>query len=202
MARYRFLTAALVLGWLAVLGTADDKRPGSRDDSREGKGASAWMGRIARVDSDKHTITLEDVTRQGSGDRTEKSTTGSDKATSGTSRTDASDKGKSDRTKTFTLNEKTKISLDGKEATFRDLRSGLYARVHADRSGSKSGTSDKGTSGGTAGSDAARKDRDTTSGSGSAGHSMMVSKVEAFTKAPSRTGTGTGDRSGGTSRDK
>jgi len=100
---------------------------------------------------------------------------------------------------TFTVSDKARISLDGREATFKDLRMGLYARVHTDMAGAgttgsttgTAGSRDKGTSGsGTAsGGDRA--------GSGvSGGAAMTASRIEAFTKAPTGAGSGTGTGTG------
>jgi len=190
MIRYRFLLAALALVCLATVGTLaeDTRRKDDRGDKSSTASRGTYMGRIVRVDIDKRTLVLGEITERdgkrittGSGTGTG---SGTEKPGTGTAGGDRTGKGTAaDRTMTFTLNDKTRISLDGKEATIRNLKMGLYARVHTD-SGT-SGTSGKATTGGTA------ADRDKT-GSSSTGRMMTATRIEAFTKAPARTGTGSG----------
>jgi len=199
MIRYRFLLAALALVCLATVGTPAEDTP--RKDDRGDKASTTkgtYMGRIVRVDNDKRTLVLGEITerdgkRTGTGSGTGTGTgTGTEKPGTGTAGGDRTGKGTAaDRTMTFTLNDKARISLDGKEATFRDLKMGLYARVHtgSGTSGSTGGTKDKSTTGGTA------ADRDKT-GSGSTGRMMTATRIEAFSKAPARTGTGSGAGTG------
>jgi len=232
MNKYRFLPFALAMlalvGFVAAQTAAEDK-PGAdrRADDRGDKGTTTkgmgvYSGKIVRVDSTSHTIVLGDIkgrggkgTGAGSGTGTGAGAgagTGSDKTA--TDRGDT-DKGKTgNRTMTFKASDKARITLDGKEGTFSDLKAGLYARVHTDRSGSagsggtggtsgteKSGATEK--SGTKTGGDAGAA-RDTEKGGtgGTADRVRTATRIEAFTKAPTDTGTGAGRGTGGTNRDR
>jgi len=172
-----FGLAALALAWFAALGAvAEDKPAGDRTGSdRTGKGtnsnAHVYKGKIVRVNADKGILVVGNImhrggkgkgtgagTGAGTGTGAGKSEgagagsskgegTGAGTAGSGTRDSD-SGKGKVDgRTMTFMIT-KARISLDGKDATIRDLKQGLYVRVHADRAAN----GDNGKSGGTRGS--------------------------------------------------
>jgi len=214
MNKYRFLLFALAMlalvGFVTIQAAAEDKPGADRraddrtDKSTTTKGMGVYSGKIVRVDSSSHTIVLGDIKGRG-GKGTGSGTgagagagTGSDKAA-----TDRGDKAKAgDRTMTFKASDKTRISLDGKEGTFSDLKAGLYARVHTERTGSsgtggteKSGATEKSGSK-TAGSGAAR---DTEKG-GTPDRVRNATRIEAFTKAPADTGTGAGKGTGTTDR--
>jgi len=235
MNKYRFLPFALALlalvGLVALQSAAEDKPTGDRGSEKgtTTKGMGTYTGKIVRVDADKHTIVLGDIQGRGgkgSGSGTSSgsgtgSGTGSDKAGSsdkatGSDKTasDTGDKGKTgNRTMTFSVSDKTRISLDGKEAKLSELKSGLYARVTTDRSG-KGGSGGSGTTGdkssGTSGtnnaddksSGAAGAGRDTEKGGtgSSADRVRTATRVEAFTKAPTDTKSGTGSGTRGTDR--
>jgi len=208
MTRYRFLPfalAMLALVGLAVIQTAAEDRPAGdrRADDRSDKGTTTkgmgvYSGKIVRVDADKHTIVLGDIQGRGGKGKGTGTGTGTGVGKTGSDRTaaDTGDKGKSgDRTMTFQASDKTRISLDGKDGKFSDLKAGLYARVHTDRSGTgSSGAAGKADT--RSGSDAAGKDNP----SGTTGRTRTATRIEAFTKAPTGTGTGTEKRTGGTDR--
>jgi len=196
MTRYRFLPFALAMlvltGFALIQTAAEDKPSGDRraddraDKGTTNKGMGVYSGKITRVDSDKNTIVLGDIRRggKGSGTGTDSGKTGSD------STADTGGKGKSgDRTMTFQVSDKARISLDGKDAKFADLRAGLYARVHTERKSGSGGTEKSGTG---AGEVKANRDADKGDASGSAGRTRTATRVEAFTKAPSGTEKGSG----------
>jgi len=149
-------------------GTQKDKGTGDT-----GKSGQAYQGRISKVDSDKKQITLSDA-RGGTGTGTD---TGTDK---GTTDKGTTDKGTTDKghQMVFIVGDATKITLDGKDATLRDLKEGLMARVTARAQGSSGTQKDKDRTGSGSGD----KDKGTT-GQGQ-GQAMMADRVEAFTKAP------------------
>jgi len=202
----------LALVGLAVIQTAAEDKPAGdrRADDRSDKGTTTttkgmgvYSGKIVRVDADKHTIVLGDIQgRGGKGTGTGTGTgTGAGKTGSDRNAADTGDKAKAgDRTMTFQASDKTRISLDGKDGKFSDLKSGLYARVHTDRSGTgSSGTGGSGAAGkgdARTGSDTAGKDNS----SGTTGRTRTATRIEAFTKAPTVTGTDTAKQTGGTDR--
>jgi len=220
MNKYRFLPFALALlalvGLVALQSAAEDKPTGDRGSEKgtTTKGMGTYTGKIVRVDADKHTIVLGDI--QGRGGKGSGSGTGSgtdsDKATgSDKTASDTGDKGKTgNRTMTFSVSDKTRISLDGKEAKLSELKSGLYARVTTDRSGKggsgTTGDKSSGTSGTNKADDkssgAAGAGRDTEKGGtgSSADRVRTATRVEAFTKAPTDTKSGTGSGTRGTDR--
>jgi len=205
MVKYRVGLAGMVALLAACIGGAvfaDDKTGGDKSGGdKSGAGTASarkyYTGKIASVDTDKRTLVLGDFIG-GTGTGTGGTGTGGKGTGTGTggtgTGTGTGDKGTtgtgSNRKMTFTLSEKATITLDGKDATMRDLKAGLYARVHPDRKGTTGGSGDKSTTGGT-GRDTGRD----TGGTGTAGQSMTTSKVEAFTKAPR--GDSTTDRKGG-----
>jgi len=241
-ARLRYLLVALALACFAItvgaLAQDSAARP-DRDKDKAGTGDTtkgAITGRIVRVDAEARTLAITPSTtgRTGGADK--------DKGTGGTGTGGAADKDRTggagdrdkgkaggDRVMTFTVPEKAKVTLDGKSATLKELKTGFYARVYADKGGSSGGGRDKagsdkaGTGGrdkaGTGGTDKAGRDKDTTGrdkdtagrdkdtagrdkdkGGTTTGRTMMASRVEAFTKAPAG-GTG-GKSGGGTDRDR
>jgi len=224
MSRNCLVLAALALACLSYGGTnAQDKKDDAGKGGTGGTGSSlnqgVYTGKITRVDADKRTIELGDLMSQGGttgkgatgkgvtgGD---KGTTGGDKGTTGGDKggtgTIGGDKGTGTNKKMmFTLDLNAKISLDGKEATFKDLKEGYWARVHTDRSGKGAtggtggttggdkGTTGKGATGGNKGTTGG--DKGTTGGdkggTGTTGQNMKATRIEAFTKRPTDTGTG------------
>lgn len=185
----RWTGLALVAASLVALGTAtadDDKRKGEGDKgTASGKGGQV-MGRIASVDTEKRTIVLEDIK---GGDKSSSTTaTGSDKRTAdkdggdkGTADKGTGEKGRGGKGSTFTVSERAKITLDGSPATMKELRKGLYARVHTARAGA----GDKGrTTGGERDKDAGGTEGSRDKDKGAAGRAMTTDRVEAFTKEP------------------
>jgi len=191
----------LVFCALLTMGNAQDKGnqkdTGTQKDKGTGdtgKSGQTFQGRISKVDSDKKQITLSDVrggtgTGTGSG-TTDKGTTDKGTTDKGTTDKGTTDKGGSDKgTDTgkgqqmvFSVGDATKITLDGKEATMRDLKEGLTARVTARAQGSGGAEKDRGTKDRTESGSGDNKDKGTT-GQGQ-GHAMMADRIEAFTKAP------------------
>src|SRR4051794_1910849 len=100
MIRYRFLLAALALVCLATVGTRAEDTP--RKDDRGDKASTmkgTYMGRIVRVDNDKRTLVLGEITerdgkRTGTGSGTGTGTgTGTEKPGTGTAGGDRTGKG-------------------------------------------------------------------------------------------------------------
>jgi hypothetical protein len=133
-------------------------------DDKGGKDTSAtFMGKISKLDSTKHELTLSDVKAGGVSDKsttTDKGTT-ADKDKGGTA---------AGGQYVFEVEKSATITLDGKTADFKDLREGLFARVHVD----KSSTTDKG---------ASEKDK----GGTAVNPRWKTNRIEAFTKEPPAT---------------
>lgn len=150
MTRYRFCIralAALSLSWLAAAAVIADEKS-AQDQGKATKAALRFGGKVVRVDKDKHTIMVRDLV-----DRKGKETIpGAAKGTEleGTMLT-------------FRIADKARISLDGKDAGFGDLKAGLFVRVHFSREGIEP---------------KAKPDKS----------ERTTSRVEAFTKTPSRGG--------------
>ena len=100
---------------------------------------------------------------------------------------------------TFTFSQDARVTLDGRPAEFRDLKSGQWARVHI-RTGAGTGTA----KGGATDKDKGTTDKDKV-GTGAGGH-MMADRIEVSSRGPlpPHTGTGTGtdkDKGSGTKKD-
>jgi len=195
----------LAAGFVAVMmATAQDrtttKDTAVKDSGRPGTegGMHSYTGRIARVDADKRTIELKDVrttgTGTGVGGTKDAATTTKDTATKDSGLRDGGTKDsglKGGRMMTFRLGDKARITLDGKAATFSDLKADLYARVST--SARATGTvRDKDT--GTTVKDSGRTGKDV----GGVGRMMDAERVEVFTKDPGTGGTGRTSGTGGT----
>ena len=178
----------------------DDRKAGSSDKSSATKGMHTYNGKIVRVDADKHTLVLGHLTgraaRAPERARAREPAAGTG-AASDRADTGAGEKGKAgDRTMTFQVSDKARISLDGKEAKLSDLKAGLYARVstsHRRAAGSGSGPAPGGTSK-ASGDTGTRAGSDKTGSGGTAGGTHTATRVEAFTKAPTRHRHGHGYR--------
>jgi len=146
MSRYRYVPLALLAVaflWAASLGVAQERRP---DDRGKGAGTKAakgktFTGRVTRVDVDKGTLVLSVGTdadrdrggRPGSGtpgtgtpergtlDRAQKERPGA--------ASERGDEARRDTMLTIKFGKEARITLDGKDATARDIRAGLFARV-------------------------------------------------------------------------
>jgi hypothetical protein len=155
-----------------------DTGAATRDTVRSGTGMGIFTGRIARVDTDKRTIELTAASPAGGTGKAVGTEPGPDgrRDTSGSGkdagRRDPKDAGKAvggvpeRRTMTFQLSERARITVDGKEATFRDLKLNAYARVHT-------------TVGGTGGKD---KDAGGKGTGGATSATMIADRVEMFTR--------------------
>jgi len=235
MSRYRYVPLALLaVGflWAASLGVAQERRTDERgkgtDSTRAAKGKT-FTGRIVRVDADKGTLVLgvgTDVDRdRDRGGRPGSGTPGTGTPERGTlDRAQkerpgaASEKGDDARRGsmlTFKFGRDVRVSLDGKDATPKDIRAGLFARVTAragdadrtrpgtgttpggdrgktgDRPGTGTNPGDRGKAGDRPGTGTNPGDR---AGAGAEGRVMMAERIEVFTKAPPDRG---GDRRGG-----
>ena len=213
MSRYRYVPLALLaVGflWAASLGVAQERRTDERgkgtDSTRAAKGKT-FTGRIVRVDADKGTLVLgvgTDVDRdRDRGGRPGSGTPGTGTPERGTlDRAQkerpgaASEKGDDARRGsmlTFKFGRDIRVSLDGKDATPKDIRAGLFARVTA-----RAGDADRTRTGGDRPRDkgdrpppqkGAPPDRDRPAAD--PGRVLTAERIEVFTKPPPERG---GDR--------
>jgi hypothetical protein len=181
-----------------------DTGAGTRDTGRAGAETGIFTGRITRVDTDKRSIELNDArpTAGGTGKAVgtepgpfgRRDTAGSAKDAARADTKDAGSKAiggvAAGRTMTFSLSERARITLDGKEATLRDVRLNAYARVYTTAAGTDKDAGRAGTR------DTAGRTKDAGSKGTGAGvtATMTAERVEVFTRDP---GT-SGDRTGGT----
>jgi len=109
--------AALILAWFASAANSQQSSVKERDprpprDKDKALTARLYTGRIVRVDAEKRMVQLKTL-RFRSTDDTDKS---------------------ADRPGimlTFTVGERANITLDGKAASLRDVKAGMYARIDA-----------------------------------------------------------------------
>jgi hypothetical protein len=219
--KLRFLLMAAALAALAggAGRAADDKgpvgrAPGSKAEADKGGGVTGHLfaGQVADIDSKQRRITLAD---RGGPAGVERGGVGKDLGTDRPIRDRDNNVAPTARVNTyiFIVDDRARITLDGKPATFSDLKPGMFARVEAshrtpgaappaDKGAPDRGTSsaaDKGvppksvpgkvSSGvGTAGT--------APGGTGPTGQPMTAFRIEAFTKG------GVPDRGTGSTRDK
>jgi len=188
------MAALLALLTFTVVGQAEDRDRPAKKDTTTSAGQNYYQGKIQTVDADKRTVMLSDA-RHHRG--TKGGTSGKGSGTTGRAGDRAADRADTKATgkkMTFTLSRDAKITLDGKTAELKDLKSGQYARVYvAGKTGTGSSGTGKDTGGtgkDTAGTGKATADKDTT-GTGRDTKVMMAQRIEASTKAfPKGTGTG------------
>jgi hypothetical protein len=195
------LTLLLFAGLMAAQNPQQTQRPqGTQGNQPNPNRGEMFEGKIAGIDASKHEFTVSDVRHLPSAGTTtgtpgttgRPANTGTDRP--GVGRTDQ-EKGGAAHMMTFRAANDARITLDGRSATFTDLKQGLFVRITSQpvqgTAPGTTGTPNKGT--GTSGTQGTTG----TQGPSAQGQIHTAERIDAFTKAPPGFGTGTGTTGNG-----